>query len=337
MAWRLSRRQGLAMGVWTAAAVPFSASAQPAHADPLPSWNDGPAKRSIMTFVGRVTREGPDFVPSARRIAVFDNDGTLWVEQPIYAQLAFALDRVRALAPQHPEWRAAQPFKAILEGDTSGFLATGEKGALELIMATHAGMTTTQFAATVADWLASARDGRFHRPYTELTYQPMLELLRFLRASGFKTFIVTGGGVEFVRVFSERVYAIPPEQVIGSSIVTRFVMEPDGKPVLEREARINFIDDGPGKPVGINQFIGRRPILAFGNSDGDREMLEWTSAGDAPSLVGLVHHTDAAREWAYDRRSGVGRLDKALNEANRKGWLVVDMKRDWWEIFAFKG
>jgi phosphoglycolate phosphatase-like HAD superfamily hydrolase len=303
-------------------------------ADPLPSWNGGPAKTAIVEFVEAVTTEGGvNYVPPDARIATFDNDGTLWAEQPIYFQFAFALDRIKALAPQHPEWQDTQPFKAVLEGDPQALAASGEKGLLEIIAATHAGMTTDEFSATVADWLATARHPRFDRPYTELVYQPMLELLAYLRESGFKTFIVSGGGVEFMRVFAERVYGIPPEQVVGSSGVVRLETGPDGRPVLMKEGKVEFVDDGPGKPVGINRFIGRRPVMAFGNSDGDLQMLQWTTAGDGPRLGLIVHHTDAEREWAYDRDSHVGKLDQALDQADADGWTVVDMKNDWKTIF----
>jgi phosphoglycolate phosphatase-like HAD superfamily hydrolase len=311
------------------------AFAQSPSSDPLPSWNNGAAKQAIVAFVGRVTQEGgPDFVPVDQRIATFDNDGTLWAEQPIYFQFAFALDRIKALAPQHPEWRDAQPFEAVLEGDPKALAAAGEKGLLEIMAATHTGMTTDEFRATVADWLATARHPRFDRPYTELAYQPMLELLAYLRAEGFKTFIVSGGGVEFMRVFAERVYGIPPEQVVGSSGVVQFEIGADGKPVLLKEAKVEFVDDGPGKPVGINRFIGRRPIAAFGNSDGDLQMLQWTTAGTGPRFGLIVHHDDAQREWAYDRGSHIGRLDKALDAAGPAGWVVVSMKDDWNTIFA---
>jgi phosphoglycolate phosphatase-like HAD superfamily hydrolase len=312
------------------AALPAAVQA----ADALPSWNDGPAKTAIVDFVTRVTKEGgPDFVPVPERIATFDNDGTLWSEQPIYFQFAFAIDRVKALAPEHPEWKDTQPYKAVIDGDMKTLAASGEKGLLVILMASHAGMTTDDFAKTVADWVATARHPRFKRPYTELVYQPMLELLAYLRENGFKTFIVSGGGVEFMRVFTERVYGIPPEQVVGSSGVTKFAMGADGKPVLMKEAKVEFVDDGPGKPVGINRFIGRRPILAFGNSDGDQQMLEWTAAGDGLRFMGIVHHTDADREWAYDRTSHVGKLDKALDEATAKGWTIVSMKDDWKTIY----
>jgi phosphoglycolate phosphatase-like HAD superfamily hydrolase len=310
------------------------AFAQAPAIDPLPSWNDGVTKTSILSFVARVTAEaGPDYVKPAERIATFDNDGTLWAEQPIYFQIAFAIDRVKALAPQHPEWKDQQPFKAAIDGDLKLLAAIGEQGLLEIIEATHAGMTVEEFHKTVADWIATARHPRFNRPYVELVYQPMLELLAFLRAKDFKTFIVSGGGIEFMRPWTEKVYGIPPEQVVGSSGVTRFEMGADGKPVLLKETKVEFVDDGPGKAVGINRFIGRRPIFAFGNSDGDKEMLEWTAAGSGARFMGLVHHTDAVREWAYDRQSSVGRLDKALDEATARGWTVADMKQDWRTIF----
>jgi phosphoglycolate phosphatase-like HAD superfamily hydrolase len=303
----------------------------------LPSWNDGPARQAIVDFVARVTKDGgPDFVAPAQRIAVFDNDGTLWAEQPVYFQLAFALDRIAALAPEHPEWEQTEPFKSVLKGDIKAVAASGEHGLLEIIAATHAGITTEKFADIVDSWLKGAEHPRFKRPYTELVYQPMLELLAYLRDNGFKTFIVSGGGVEFMRTFAERVYGIPPEQVVGSSGVVKFEMGADGKPQLIKEAKIEFIDDGPGKPVGINRFIGHRPILAFGNSDGDQQMLEYTAAGSGARFMGLVHHTDAEREWAYDRNSHVGKLDKALDEATAKGWTVVDMKQDWNAVFPPK-
>ncbi|WP_409999625.1 HAD family hydrolase [Rhizobium leguminosarum] len=305
-----------------------------AQSDPLPSWNDTASKAAIVSFVEKVTGQGsPEFVPETERIAVFDNDGTLWVEHPIYTQLAFALDRVKALAPQHPEWKETQPFKAVLEGDMKALAASGEKGLVELIMTTHAGMTTSDFQKIVTDWLASARHPKFKRPYTELVYQPMIELLAYLRANGFKTFIVSGGGVELMRPWTEKVYGIPPEQVIGSSIKTEFRMQ-DDTPTLFRLPEVNFIDDKAGKPVGINQQIGRRPIAAFGNSDGDLQMLQWTTMAGGPARLGvLIHHTDAEREYAYDRNTEVGRLDKALDAASIAGWTVVDMKTDWKQVF----
>jgi hypothetical protein len=306
-------------------------------ADPLRSWNDGAAKQALVRFVSETTREGSaSFVPAAERMAVFDNDGTLWAEQPIYFQAAFAFDRVKELAPQHPEWKQTEPFRSLLAGDPTAALAGGERAIVEIVMATHAGMTSDEFAASVRDWLARARHPRFGRPYTEVVYQPMLELLAHLRANGFKTYIVSGGGVEFMRVWTESVYGIPPEQVVGSTIATEFRLGADGVPRLFRLPKIDFVDDKAGKPVGIQKFIGRRPVLAFGNSDGDQQMLEWTAAGDGARLAALVHHTDAEREWAYDRKSPVGRLDRALDEAAAKGWTVVDMKRDWKRVFAFE-
>ncbi|MBK1866433.1 haloacid dehalogenase-like hydrolase [Aestuariivirga sp. YIM B02566] len=323
--------------VMTAAASALAATSATAQTDPLPSWNDGPAKQAILDFVKRVTVEGAvDFVPVPERIAVFDNDGTLWSEQPIYFQFAFAVDRVKALAPEHPEWKTEEPFKSLLAGDLKGLVASGEKGLLEIMAVSHTGMTTESFTKTVTDWLAGAQHPRFKRPYTDLVYQPMLELTFYLRAQGFKTFIVSGGGIEFMRPWTEKIYGIPPEQVVGSSGVVKFEMSADGKPTLMKEAKVEFIDDGPGKPVGINRFIGRRPVFAFGNSDGDQQMLEWTAAGAGLRFMGLVHHTDAEREWAYDRQSHIGKLDKALDEANAKGWTVADMKRDWKRVFAFE-
>lgn len=308
-----------------------------AQADGLPSWNDGPVKRSILDFIARTTTAGgTDFVPVPERIACFDNDGTLWTEQPIYVQIAFAVDRVKAMAPQHPEWRTLEPFRSVLADDRAALAALGEKGFIEIIAATHTGLTTDAFARAVVEWLATARHPRFQRLYTDLVYQPMLELLALLRAHQFKTFIVSGGGIEFMRPWTERVYGIPPEQVVGSSGVTRYRLRPDGSPELVKEAKVMFIDDGPGKPEGINQFIGRRPVFAFGNSDGDQQMLEWTAAGSGARFMGLVHHTDAVREYAYDRPSLVGQLDKAWNEALRRHWTIVDMKRDWKVVYPFE-
>ena len=304
--------------------------------DPLSSWNEGQTKQSIFAFVEKVTAQGsPDFVPVTERIATFDNDGTLWSEQPMYFQLFFALDRVKALAAQHPEWKDKEPFASLLKGDVKKALAGGEKAILEIVMATHAGMTTTAFEKTVSDWIATAKHPKTGKRYTDMVFQPMLELLDYLRANDFKTFIVSGGGIEFMRPWTEAVYGIPPEQVVGSSIQTRFEMR-DGQPVLMRMAKMNFIDDKEGKPVGINTHIGRRPIAAFGNSDGDLQMLQWTTAGDGARFALLVHHTDAQREWAYDRKSHIGKLDKALDEANAKGWTVVDMKTDWNRIYPDK-
>jgi phosphoglycolate phosphatase-like HAD superfamily hydrolase len=305
--------------------------------DPLPSWNDGATKKSITDFVSRVTTSGgADYVAPEQRVATFDNDGTLWAEQPMYFQLAFIVDRVRILAPQHPEWKTAQPFKAILENDLAALSPTDEKGMVELVAATHSGMTTDEFTKIVTNWIATARHPRFKRPYTELIYQPMVELLSYLRANGFKTFIVSGGGIEFMRPWVEKAYGIPPEQVVGSSGITKFLIGTDGKPELMKEPGIEFVNDGPGKPVGINRFIGRRPLFAFGNSDGDLEMLQWTAASGGARFMGLVHHTDAEREFAYDRKSSFGRLDKALDEASAKGWCVVDMKTDWRRVFPFE-
>ncbi|MEH6470643.1 MAG: HAD family hydrolase [Halopseudomonas sp.] len=301
--------------------------------DPLPSWNDGNAKQSIIGFVTAVTSKGStDFVAPSERIATFDNDGTLWAEQPVYFQLLFAIDRVKQLAPQHPEWKQQEPFASLLKGDLKSALAGGEHAILEIVMATHADMTTEEFETTVEAWLASARHPTTNRPYTEMVYQPMLEVLSFLRANGFKTFIVSGGGIEFMRPWTEQVYGIPPEQVVGSSINTEFQIR-DGKPVLARLPSLNFIDDKEGKPVGIQQHIGRRPIAAFGNSDGDLQMLQWTTAGAGLRLGVYIHHTDAMREWSYDRHSSIGRLDKGLDEAQQKGWTLVDMKQDWKHIF----
>jgi phosphoglycolate phosphatase-like HAD superfamily hydrolase len=318
------------------AALSGVAIAQPA-ADPLPSWNDTGPKKAITDFVARVTTPGgADFVPADQRIAAFDNDGTLWAEQPIYFQFAFAMDRARALAPQHPDWGTKEPFKSLLAGDMQAVLALGEKGLIEILTVTHTGMTVEDFSKIVLDWTASARHPRFNRPYTELVYQPMLELMAYLRANGFKTFIVSGGGIEFMRPWTEKVYGIPPEQVVGSSGVVKFEIDADGKARLDKLPKVEFIDDGPGKPVGINRFIGRRPIFTFGNSDGDQQMLEWTAAGSGARFMGIVHHTDAEREWAYDRQSHIGKLDKAWDEGMRRGWTIMDMKADWKRVFPFE-
>lgn len=334
----LSRLQHVTLAVLLGlVAIGTSLAGARAQSDPLPSWNDGAVKKSITDFVARVTAQGgADFVPAEQRIATFDNDGTLWTEQPYYFQLAFAFDRVKAMAPQHPEWKTKQPFKALLDRDMKALGASGEKGLLQIVAATHTGMTTDTFSKDVLDWMATARHPRFDRPYNSLVYQPMLELLAYLRANGFKTFIVSGGGIEFMRPWVEKAYGIPPEQVVGSSGVVKFEFGPNGKPELMKLAKVEFIDDGPGKPVGINRFIGRRPIFAFGNSDGDLQMLQWTTAGPGARFAGIVHHTDAEREYAYDRQSKIGRLDKALDEGKAKGWTVVDMKRDWKKVFAFE-
>jgi hypothetical protein len=304
------------------------------RADPLPSWNEGGAKKAIVEFVAKATKkDSPEFVPAAARIAVFDNDGTLWAEQPMPFQVFFTLDRVKALAPQHPEWQTQEPFVSLLKGDMKAALAGGERAAVQLLMATHAGMTTDEFEKIVSDWIATAKHPKMGRLYTEMVYQPMLELLAYLRANGFRTYIVSGGGIEFMRPWTERVYGIPPEQVIGSSIKLKFDLR-DGTPVLVRLPEINFVDDGPGKPVGIQMNIGRRPIAAFGNSDGDLQMMQWTAAGSGPRFCLYVHHTDAEREWAYDR-APIGGLDKGLDEARARGWTVVDMKADWKRVFPF--
>lgn len=327
----------LSLFLLSAVLVGSAQTAADAQTDPLPSWNDGAAKKAIIDFVARVTAEGaPGFVPAPERISTFDNDGTLWVEQPIYFQVAFALDEVRRMAPQRPEWKQEEPFKSLLRGDMKGVARTREKGVFGIMAATHAGMTTEAFRQTVLDWTLTARHPRFKRAYTELVYQPMLELLAYLRANGFKTFIVSGGGVEFMRAWVEKVYGIPPEQVVGSSGVVRFDVGKDGKPQLIKLPKSEFVDDGPGKPVGINRFIGRRPIFSFGNSDGDLQMLQWTTRGSGARFAGLVRHTDADREYAYDRVSKIGKLDKALDEATAKGWTVVDMKTDWKTVFAFE-
>ena len=304
--------------------------------DLLPSWNDGAAKQAIVSFVEKVTKEGsPDFVKPEERIATFDNDGTLWAEQPMYFQFLFAMDRIKALAPQHPEWKTKEPFKSVLAGDMKGLLATGEKGFLQIIARTHAGMTTAEFEQIVRDWFKTARHPRFNRPYNQLVYQPMLELLAYLRANGFKTFVVSGGGVEFMRVFTSDAYGIPPDQIVGSMGKLKYEMQ-NGKPVLIKLPEVLFIDDKQGKPEGIQNFIGQRPIFAFGNSDGDQQMLEWTAAGNGARFALIVHHDDAEREWAYDRKSSIGKLDKAWDEAVDKGWTVVSMKDDWKRVFPFE-
>jgi len=302
-------------------------------AEPLASWKDSPAKTAITDFVEAVTTEdSPAYITPTERIAVFDNDGTLWAEQPFYFQLAYAIDRVKALADEHPEWKEEEPFASILKGDLKGVAASGHEGLLKLIMATHAGMTEDEFRSTVKDWLATAKHPETGRLFVSMTYQPMLELLDYLRANGFKTFIVSGGGIDFIRVFSEEAYGIPPEQVMGSSIEATYEVR-DGKPVVVKVAEIDLIDDKAGKPVGIHRQIGRRPVMAFGNSDGDFEMLEYTTGGDGARLGVLIHHTDAEREFAYDRDSPIGKLDRGLDEADERGWLIVDMKEDWNTIY----
>jgi len=338
---RLSLHNFLAQLLALAALSIFTADALCAT-DPLPSWNDGAAKRAIVKFVGSVTDKlNPGYIKPEDRIATFDNDGTLWPSHPMYTQLAFALDRIKALAPKHPEWKTQQPFKAVLDNDLKALTASGEKGIAELVMVSHAGMSTAEFEQVVTDWFKTAKHPRFKRHYTELAYQPMLELLEYLRANDFKTYIVSGGGVEFMRPMTKAVYGIPPEQVIGSSIETKFEMK-NGKPMLMRLPKIDFIDDKAGKPVGINKFIGRRPIVAFGNSDGDRQMLEWTSAGSSLSLTGLVFHDDDKREYAYGPAKGLpdtkfGTFSESLmKEAHKNGWVVISIKSDWKQIFSFE-
>jgi hypothetical protein len=312
-----------------------SALAQTTATDPLPSWNDTATKKAIVGFVDRVTKQGsPDFVPEAERIATFDNDGTLWAEQPLYTQLFFALDRVKILAPQHPEWKTQEPFASLLKGNVKAALAGGEPAMTKILAVTHTGMDTVQFNKIVTDWITTAKHPVTGRLYTEMVYQPMLELVAYLRANGFQNYIVSGGGIDFMRPWTEKVYGIPPQQVVGSSGKTKFELR-DTKPVLMRLPAVDFIDDGPGKPVGIHEHIGRRPIAAFGNSDGDLQMLEWTKGGGGVRFALIVHHTDAEREWAYDRKSSIGKLDKALDVAQAEGWTIVDMKNDWKTIFPF--
>lgn len=307
----------------------------PVLADPLPSWNEGPAKESIVSFVERVTTEGsPDYVVPAKRIATFDNDGCLWSEQPMYFQAFYVFDRIRALAPEHPEWKEREPFASAVKGDIEGALAGGEKALIELAMATHAGMTNEEFEQTVGVWLSTARHPKTGMAYDGMVFQPMLELLAYLRAKDFKTFIVSGGGIDFLRVFAEETYGIPPEQVVGSSIRAGYELR-DGKPAVVKLPEMNFIDDKEGKPVGIHQHIGRRPIFAAGNSDGDFQMLEWTTSGEGARFGLLVHHTDAEREYAYDRDSHIGKLDRGLDEGPGRGWTIVDMKKDWKSIYPY--
>lgn len=304
-------------------------------AEPLPSWREGPSKHAIVEFVQAVTADGSkDFVPPAERVAVFDNDGTLWSEQPMYFQMLFALEEVKRLAPQHPEWQQQQPFKAVLENDQKTLAGSGMEGLMKIIDATHTGISTQEFLTNVRKWLAKAVHPKTHKPYTEMVYQPMLELLAYLRANGFKTYIVSGGEVEFMRAWAEEVYGVPPEQVIGTTFTTEYQYNA-GKPVIIRMPKLDHNDDGPGKPVSIDAVIGRRPIFAFGNSDGDQQMLQWTAAGDGKRFMGLVHHTDAQREWAYDRESEIGKLDKALDEALAQNWTVVDMAKEWVKIYPF--
>lgn len=333
------RTSGLCSSMMAACVVAVvGATSAACGADPLPSWNDTDAKQAIVSFVEKVTTTGsPEYVPPAERIATFDNDGTLWGEQPVYVQLLFVFDRIKALAPQHPEWKTTEPFAGAMQGDLKAVAATGEEGLAKLLAATHAGMTTEEFTEIVDKWIATARHPTTGRLYTEMVYQPMLELLDYLRAHEFKTYIVSGGGTEFMRPWTQQVYGIPPEQVIGSRIETRFEMH-DDRPVIVRLPEINFIDDKAGKPIGILTHIGRRPLFAAGNSDGDLQMLQYTTirrdAHDVTPRFGLIiHHTDAQREWAYDRDSHVGQLNTALDEAPRRGWIVVSMKDDWKVVY----
>ncbi len=329
----ISRRSAL-LGLSLLACGPSIAHAQPS--DPLPSWNEGAAKRAIISFIEAVTRVGsPDFVPAPERIATFDNDGTLWTEQPAYAQAFFAVDRMKALAPLHPQWKNEEPYKSVLDKGLAALADAGETGVAKIIAATHDGTTPSAFRTIVAHWLAEARHPRFAKPFTELTYQPMLEVLAYFRANNFKTYIVSGGGLEFMRAFTETVYGVPPEQVIGSRVKTVFQMR-SGRAELFREGTIEFVDDRKGKPVAIEQVIGRRPIAAFGNSDGDLEMLQWTTQSGGRRLGVIVHHTDREREYAYDRKSTIGKLDLALDAAGLNGWTLVDMKADWKVIFRFQ-
>lgn len=317
-----------------AAVLSFGSAAPQALARDLNSWNDGQARSAVIDFVTAVTAEGSvDFVEPADRIAVFDNDGTLWSEQPMYVQLAFALDRVKALAPAHPEWNNTEPFKSVISGDMKGVAASGEKGLMQIVGATHAGMTSDEFTQIVSDWIATAKHPTTGEAYTSMIYQPMVELIDYLRANGFEIFIVSGGGIEFMRPWTAKTYGIPAQNVVGSSIKSKYEVK-DGKPVITRLAEIDFIDDGPGKPVGIYKFIGKRPIAAFGNSDGDFQMLEWTTSGPGRRLGLIVHHDDGEREVAYDRRSPFGKLDKGLDEGPKRGWTIVSVKNDWKRVFV---
>jgi len=304
--------------------------------EPLPSWNEGQTKQAIINYVNEVTTTGSEnFIPVSERVAVFDNDGNLWSEQPAYFQLFFAMDRIHALAPEHPEWKTTQPYQSVLENDMKTLMSHGEHGLIQIVMATHGGNTVTEFEQIVKDWLATAKHPRFNRPYTDLVYQPMLELINYLKSSDFKTFIVSGGGIEFMRPWVEGVYGISKDQVIGSSIKTKYDYN-DGNPVIRRLPELNFIDDKEGKPEGINQYIGRKPVFASGNSDGDLQMLRWADSNTYPSFELYLHHTDSVREWAYDRKSSVGRLDKGLDEAKEKGWTVIDMEKDWKVVYPFE-
>ena len=331
-----SFRYSLQKIVFICVAVLIHSSIVGAQTDPLPSWNDTAPKKAIVEFVEKVTTPGsPDFVPPVARIATFDNDGCLWSEQPVYFQALFIVDRIKQLAPQHPQWKNQEPFASVLRGDIKGAFADGERALLEMAMITHAGMTTDAFSKIVMDWMSTAKHPKTGRLYSEMVYQPMLELLAYLRAKDFKTFIVSGGGIAFMRPWTESVYGIPPEQVVGSSIKTEYALQ-DGKPVINRMPALSFINDKAGKPVAINHHIGRRPVMAFGNSDGDFQMLAWTTAGPGPRFGLLVHHTDDVREWAYDRDSHIGRLDRGLDEGPRRGWVILDMKHDWNVVYPFE-
>jgi hypothetical protein len=303
--------------------------------DPLPSWNDGETKTNILDYVKSVTQEGDQFIPISERIAAFDNDGNLWSEQPAYFQLFFTMDRIKELAPEHPEWKDEQPYKSVLENDMKTLASFGEHGLIEIVMATHGGNTVEEFEQIVNDWLAVAKHPRFDRPYTDLVYQPMLELINYLKENDFKVFIVSGGGIEFMRPWVEGVYGIPKDQVVGSSIKTEYDYN-DGNPVIRRLPKMNFIDDKEGKPIGINQHIGRKPVFASGNSDGDLQMLRWTDSNNYPSFQLYLHHTDSDREWAYDRESHIGKLDKGLDEGMEKEWTIIDMKNDWKIVYPFE-
>lgn len=322
--------------LWLAAWPPFAAdvlAADAPAADALPSWNDGPSRRAIVAFVEKVSAQGsPDFVPVAERIAVFDNDGTLWAEKPVPFEMYFTSDRIRALAPAHPEWKTTEPYRSVIANDSKGVAAAGKHGVMEMLAATHAGMSTDEFNRIVGDWIATARHPQSGKAYPQMIYQPMLELLEYVRSKGFKTYIVSGGGQEFMRAWTEHVYGIPPEQVIGSNGELEYRLV-DGKPALVKLPKVALIDDGAGKPVGIQRFIGRRPIFAFGNSDGDRQMLEWTTTGSGPRFAGLVHHTDGKREYAYDRKDTLAKLDKAWDQAMQQGWTVVDMSKEWKVVY----
>jgi phosphoserine phosphatase len=330
----ISRRcfiRGLALAGTIAAAAPNASLGAPA--DPLPSWRAGPARTAIVSYVDRVTRPGADFVPPAERIAVFDNDGTLWAEQPIYFQFAFAMERIGQMVARDPALREKPAFAAIADRDQAAMAKLSEKDLMEAVLAVQVGLTTDEYQAVAKAWLKQARHPRFHTPYTALTYKPQLELLNYLRAAGFKTYIVSGGEVQFMRSFAEQAYGVPPEQVIGTNLTTKFELR-DGKGVLVAQPALGSIDDGPGKPSNIDQHIGRRPLVAVGNSDGDLQMLQYSASSPRPNLQILVHHDDAAREYAYDRQSKIGKLDKALDEARARGWTVVSMKDDWKTVFA---